>query len=106
MSSLRRVVHLLASRSLASSSSALAPLVGRCIRASFMNIVLITPARSSSRSGNTTTGMRWARILRQLGHRVHIADLYDEAAAELMIAHHPCLSADSIRASHQLHPHP
>ena len=48
--------------------------------------------------------MRWARILRQLGHRVHIADRYDGAAAELMIALHAWRSADSIRAFHELHP--
>jgi len=69
-----------------------------------MNIVLITPARSSSRSGNTTTSMRWARILRQLGHRVHIADRYDGAAADLMIALHAWRSADSIRAFRERHP--
>src|SRR6266480_3165644 len=69
-----------------------------------MNIVLITPARSSSRSGNKTTSMRWARILRQLGHRVHIAHRYDGAAADLMIALHAWRSADSIRTFRELYP--
>src|SRR5215831_6724347 len=69
-----------------------------------MKIVLITPARSSSRSGNTTTSMRWARILRQLGHRVHIADRYSETDGELMIALHAWRSADSIRAFRKLYP--
>src|SRR5215467_7631801 len=69
-----------------------------------MKIVLITPARSSSRSGNTTTSMRWARILRQLGHRVHIADRYSETDAELMIALHAWRSVDSIRAFRKLYP--
>ena len=48
--------------------------------------------------------MRWARILRQLGHRVHIADRYDGAAADLMIALHAWRSADSIRAFRERHP--
>jgi putative glycosyltransferase (TIGR04348 family) len=48
--------------------------------------------------------MRWARILRQLGHRVHIADRYSGTAAELMIALHAWRSADSIRAFRDLHP--
>src|SRR5919201_6354275 len=82
----------------------MAPLVGRYIRASFMKIVLITPTRSSSRSGNRTTSMRWARILRQLGHRVHIADRYDGAAADLMIALHAWRSADSIRRFRERYP--
>jgi putative glycosyltransferase (TIGR04348 family) len=48
--------------------------------------------------------MRWARILRQLGHRVHIAHRYDGAAAHLMIALHAWRSADSIRRFRELYP--
>ena len=48
--------------------------------------------------------MRWARILRQLGHRVHIADRYDGAAADLMIALHAWRSADSIRSFRERYP--
>jgi putative glycosyltransferase (TIGR04348 family) len=62
-----------------------------------MKIVLITPARPSSRSGNATTTIRWTRILRELGHDVHVADRYDGAAADLMIALHAWRSADGIR---------
>jgi putative glycosyltransferase (TIGR04348 family) len=69
-----------------------------------MQIVLITPVRSSSRSGNQTTSLRWARILRQLGHRVHIASRYDGAAADLMIALHAWRSADSIRTFRERYP--
>jgi putative glycosyltransferase (TIGR04348 family) len=62
-----------------------------------MKIVLITPARPSSRSGNATTTVRWTRILRELGHDVQVADRYDGAAADLMIALHAWRSADGIR---------
>jgi putative glycosyltransferase (TIGR04348 family) len=48
--------------------------------------------------------MRWARILRQLGHRVHIADRYDRIAADLMVALHAWRSADSIRVFRELYP--
>jgi putative glycosyltransferase (TIGR04348 family) len=48
--------------------------------------------------------MRWTRILRQLGHRVHIAQRYDGAAADLMIALHAWRSADSIRRFRERHP--
>ena len=48
--------------------------------------------------------MRWARILRQLGHRVHIAHRYDGPAADLMIALHAWRSADSIRIFRERYP--
>src|SRR5262249_54567280 len=69
-----------------------------------MKIVLITPARSSSRSGNQTTSMRWMRILRELGHDGHIAHRYNGAAADLMIALHAWRSSDSIRNFRELYP--
>jgi putative glycosyltransferase (TIGR04348 family) len=62
-----------------------------------MRIIIITPARPSSRSGNSTTTDRWTRILRELGHKVRVAHRYDGAAADLMIALHAWRSADSIR---------
>jgi putative glycosyltransferase (TIGR04348 family) len=62
-----------------------------------MKIVLITPARPSSRSGNATTAVRWTRILRELGHDVEVTDRYDGAAADLMVALHAWRSADAIR---------
>jgi putative glycosyltransferase (TIGR04348 family) len=48
--------------------------------------------------------MRWTRILRQLGHRVHIAHRYNGAAADLMIALHAWRSSDSIRTFRGLYP--
>ena len=69
-----------------------------------MKIVIITPVRSSSRSGNGTTTARWTRILRELGHGVHVINRYDGAAADLMIALHAWRSADSIRRFRELYP--
>src|SRR5262245_66267774 len=69
-----------------------------------MRIVLITPVRSSSRSGNRTTTERWTRILRELGHAVHIASEYDGAAADLMVALHAWRSAAAIRRFRELYP--
>src|SRR5262245_66508075 len=48
--------------------------------------------------------MRWMRILRELGHRVHIARRYNGTAADLMIALHAWRSADSIRSFRELYP--
>jgi len=62
-----------------------------------MQIIVITPARSSSRSGNGTTAGRWTRILRELGHEVQVAHRYNGVAADLMIALHAWRSSDSIR---------
>jgi putative glycosyltransferase (TIGR04348 family) len=72
-----------------------------------MKISLITPARKQSRTGNRTTAVRWARILRDLGHRVEVATEYDATPADLMIALHAWRSAASIRAFRTRHPeHP
>jgi len=62
-----------------------------------MKISLITPARKDMRTGNRTTAVRWARILRGVGHRVQIATDYADEPADLMIALHAWRSAASIR---------
>src|SRR2546427_5766308 len=103
-SSVTRRVHVRILQSWAASSSAVAALVGRYTRSSFMKIVVITPTRSSSRSGNQTTGTRWTRILRELGHRVHTASRYNGASADLMIAIHAWRSSASIRKFRELYP--
>jgi putative glycosyltransferase (TIGR04348 family) len=69
-----------------------------------MNIILITPAPRWSRSGNRTTALRWARILRELGHRVRVATKYQGSSADLMIALHAWRSADAIRAFRRQNP--
>jgi putative glycosyltransferase (TIGR04348 family) len=69
-----------------------------------MKIVIITPARPSSRSGNRTTALRWARILRQLGHRVHLTAEYDAQPADLAIALHAWRSAAAIQRFRLRHP--
>jgi putative glycosyltransferase (TIGR04348 family) len=61
-----------------------------------MNIVLITPSGPTSRTGNRIAAARWARILRHLGHRVHLAADYDGRAADLMVAVHAWRSAGPI----------
>lgn len=62
-----------------------------------MKISLITPAHKQSKAGNRTTAVRWARILREFGHRVEIAIEYDGRPADMMVALHSWRSADSIR---------
>jgi putative glycosyltransferase (TIGR04348 family) len=69
-----------------------------------MKVSLITPARKHSRTGNRTTAVRWARILRGLGQRVQVATEYDDAPVDLMIALHAWRSAASIRTFRARYP--
>ena len=61
-----------------------------------MRIILVTPARAGSRSGNRVTAVRWARILRSLGHRVAVRTAWDGASADLLVALHAWRSARSV----------
>jgi putative glycosyltransferase (TIGR04348 family) len=61
-----------------------------------MKIALITPAGARSRSGNRHTAMRWAAMLRSLGHRVRVSIRWDGRAADAMIALHARRSHDAI----------
>jgi len=61
-----------------------------------MKIALITPAGARSRSGNRHTAMRWAAMLRSLGHRVRVSVRWDGRAADAMIALHARRSHASI----------
>jgi putative glycosyltransferase (TIGR04348 family) len=57
---------------------------------------VVTPASKRSLSGNRATAVRWARLLRDLGHRVTIDERYENRPADLMVAIHAWRSADSI----------
>ncbi len=63
-----------------------------------MDITLVTPAAPRSRAGNRATATRWARFLRELGHRVRVTVTDAGRDADLMIALHAWRSADSVRA--------
>ena len=61
-----------------------------------MKILLATAAPPSLRKGNRLTALRWARILRQLGHQVQLATEYEAQKCDLMVALHARRSAGSI----------
>lgn len=61
-----------------------------------MKIALITPAAPTSRYGNRNTAVRWAELLRELGHQVTVQQQWKGRSAELMIALHARRSHDSI----------
>ncbi len=62
-----------------------------------MKIALITPAAPGSRYGNRGTAVRWAGMLRELGHTVTVQVDWDGAATDLMLALHARRSHASIR---------
>ena len=69
-----------------------------------MRILIVTPAPAGSRKGNRITAIRWARILRNLGHRVYIEQQYGGQNVDLIIALHARRSADSVLAFHDREP--
>jgi putative glycosyltransferase (TIGR04348 family) len=66
-----------------------------------MTIRLITPAPAHSRKGNRVTALRWARILRELGHRVVIEQTYEGGRCDLMVALHARRSYASVDRFHR-----
>jgi putative glycosyltransferase (TIGR04348 family) len=69
-----------------------------------MRIGIITPSPPRSHYGNRVTAQRWARILKELGHRVRIAEAYKGEPFDLMIALHARRSHPSVRRYHHDHP--
>jgi putative glycosyltransferase (TIGR04348 family) len=69
-----------------------------------MRIGIITPAPPRSKFGNRVTAVRWARILRKLGHRVSVKQEYDGRRYDLLIALHARKSHEAVRQFHQQHP--
>jgi putative glycosyltransferase (TIGR04348 family) len=69
-----------------------------------MNIILVTPAPPGSRKGNRVTALRWAKLLRELGHRVLVLQEYRGEPADLLIALHARRSAAAVDAFRRAQP--
>jgi glycosyltransferase involved in cell wall biosynthesis len=78
--------------------------VGRVQDLRDMKIGIVTPAPPRSRYGNRVTALRWARILRDLGHRVSLAQTYEGERFDLLIALHAKKSHDAIKRFHRERP--
>jgi putative glycosyltransferase (TIGR04348 family) len=62
-----------------------------------MRILIVTPAPPRSRKGNRITALRWAGLLRELGHRASLSESFAGQRCDLLIALHAKKSAKSIR---------
>ena len=69
-----------------------------------MRIGIITPAPPRSTHGNRITALRWARILKSLGHQVVILREYEGERHDLLIALHARRSYSSIRRFNKENP--
>jgi putative glycosyltransferase (TIGR04348 family) len=68
-----------------------------------MRIFLACPAPPLSLRGNRVTAVRWARLLRHLGHRVAIKSAWTDQPCDLMIALHARRSYQTIAAYRKRH---
>lgn len=68
-----------------------------------MNIGIVTPSPPQSRSGNRVTAIRWAKILRKLGHRVVVTQSYTDEVFDMLVALHARRSSSSIKRFRRAH---
>jgi putative glycosyltransferase (TIGR04348 family) len=69
-----------------------------------MKIAIVSPASSGPRSGNRHTAARWAKFLRDSGHKVAAAAGWDSGDAAVLIALHARKSYASIEKFHSAQP--
>lgn len=69
-----------------------------------LKISIITPAPRGSRKGNRVSAERYARLLRQLGHRVKVLTAFDGKRADVAIVLHARRCAADLRAIRAAHP--
>src|SRR6266566_9484187 len=69
-----------------------------------MKIGIVTPAPPGTQYGNRITALRWAKMLRRLGHRVSIVQRYGRQRFDLLIALHARRSYPSISGFREAKP--
>lgn len=69
-----------------------------------MKIRIVTPAPPRTHYGNRVTAVRWARILKHLGHHATIAQDYHGEPCDALIALHARRSAPAVNRFHRMHP--
>ena len=61
-----------------------------------LHIAIATPSPRGSTHGNRVTALRWAKRLRELGHRAWIAGESERGEPDLLIALHAGRSAEVV----------
>jgi putative glycosyltransferase (TIGR04348 family) len=69
-----------------------------------MRVCLVTPAPPGSRNGNRITALRWAHILRELGHRVAVRQEYRGERCDVLVALHALRSFPSVQRYREARP--
>jgi putative glycosyltransferase (TIGR04348 family) len=67
-------------------------------------VEVVCPVRAGSTEGNRVTALRWARVLRSLGHRVRITPSWNGRPVDLLVALHARRSARAVREFRRRHP--
>lgn len=69
-----------------------------------MRIAIVSPASSGPRSGNRHTAGRWAKFLRESGHKVAVAAGWESGSEDMLVALHARKSYASIARFHAARP--
>jgi putative glycosyltransferase (TIGR04348 family) len=69
-----------------------------------MKVRVVTPAPPRSSSGNRVTALRWARVLRGLGHTVAVQEDYRGEGCDMLVALHARKSAGAVARFRDAHP--
>ena len=69
-----------------------------------MRVGIITPAPAGSNLGNRVTALRWAHLLKDLGHQVYVKQEYAGESFDLLVGLHARRSYESIKRFHEDHP--
>ncbi len=76
----------------------------RGIVAAPLRIAIVTPAGRGSRAGNRVTALRWAGLLRQLGHRPRLHTAWQQQPCDLLVTVHAVKSAPVVLAARRERP--
>ena len=69
-----------------------------------MKVRVVTPAPPRSSSGNRVTALRWARVLRGLGHTVAVQQDYRGETCDMLVALHARKSAGAVARFRERNP--
>ena len=68
-----------------------------------LTITIVTPAPAGSRAGNRISALRYARLLRALGHAVRVLSRWDGVRRDLLIVLNAQRGADVVLRARALH---